>query len=131
MKLLRHANHIIQLAEDGKIAKQGKFEDLRQSLKFAEHLEPANQKGSESADEPPNSAENIPQSTQTEDESDNTRQRGDFSIYKYYVSAMGWGSLSIYASVLAFEATASAMQCMFSGALPFINIADMLIKISG
>ncbi|RDW84315.1 hypothetical protein BP6252_01905 [Coleophoma cylindrospora] len=110
LRLLRYANNIIQLTDDGRVAKQGSFEDLRQFFHWKENVGYQNQTNSTTFTAPCTIEEDVPQPTQPRESSENARQRGDLSIYKYYISAMGLGSLSIYASIIACEATATGMQ---------------------
>jgi len=122
------ADNIVIMNSDGRIAKQGTFEQLNISNQYPKGLDPTHG-GPNHVDNgglpeaPPN---NMPQpsSQNSSTSNDASRQEGDSSVYKFYGASMGWWRLSFYAFSIAFYGVSAGLQ---SESAPYI-LQHILMK---
>ena len=112
---LPKADHIIVLGKEGQILEQGTFSNLSTSGSYVQSLE-INQKkeqltgGSDSQSGLGEQSVSPPTQT-TRADSEENRQTGDWTIYKYYTASLGWLSLIVFANFIAAYSTFGALQC--------------------
>ena len=110
---LSYSDHVIAISGDGRIVEQGSFDELRNAGGYVQSL--AARIKSEGTSTPTEKQPSIHASTppakpDDEDEIEElNRQTGDFSVYKYYFSSIGWGASSMFFIYVIIFAVASKM----------------------
>ncbi|CZR62077.1 related to multidrug resistance protein [Phialocephala subalpina] len=117
---LSYADHIIALSLTGQIVEQGPFEQLKSAGGYVQSLAlKLKVEGSPSPRErnPENTAAGAKSATVLSAEAeeieisaeDLNRQTGDFAVYKYYFSSIGWASSSMFFGWVVLYGVASKM----------------------
>lgn len=120
VRRLSYADHIVALDPSGRITEQGSFSQLKvaggyvQSLSLklrAEGTPSPKERESQSATAAPKSAAVLSAETEEIEISadDLNRQTGDFRVYKYYFSSVGWSSGCIFFVCVVLYGVASKM----------------------
>jgi len=114
---LAEADHIIVLGVEGRILEQGTYKSLTcsgeyvQSIAQTQHnIDPAGSVQNEVSSAPRDPTESVPIANTQE----NTRQTGDWRIYKYYFSSLGWMNLLIFGALIASSSVLYIVQCKCS-----------------
>ncbi|QKX58862.1 uncharacterized protein TRUGW13939_05990 [Talaromyces rugulosus] len=116
--LATHSNHIVILNSNGRIAKQGTFEQLSTSGRYLDGLARYDRTTLGSTDN-----EGLPQvptsmTSHTSSEPrfasrETRRQEGDWSVYRFYGASMGWWRLAFYATSIVSSSTFAGLQTIW------------------
>ncbi|KAH8694908.1 ABC transporter [Talaromyces proteolyticus] len=111
------ADHIVILNSDGRIAKQGTFEQLSTSGRYldglARHERTLGIKDNEGLPQVPTSTTSLRSSEPRSASRDAHRQEGDWSVYRFYGASMGWWRLAFYATSIVSSSTFSGLQTIW------------------
>lgn len=110
---LPQADLILVLGEDGRVARQGRFTDLREEIDDLAHIEGMQLRQNDVAeitDELPELL-NQPAESIRAPSIDAKRPMTDLAVYKYYFSALGWLRISALLFFLITEAGMSGFRC--------------------
>ena len=98
---------------EGKILEQGSYTMLLKSGTYVQKLargqrrEKLSDTRTSQLDTPPHA---TPEQTEAPKVDDESRQNGDWKIYKYYIGSMGWLSLFTFGFLVAMQSATSILQ---------------------
>lgn len=101
---------------EGKIIEQGTYSSLSNPAQYAQNLAGAQHKLEsniekyDASDKSQTSKSKVPAVVSTLDEG---RSAGDWTVYKYYIKALGWPSLLIFAGLVSSEQGFTTLQSIF------------------
>ncbi|KAM3069136.1 hypothetical protein ACMFMG_010661 [Clarireedia jacksonii] len=114
---LAYSDYIIALDHTGRIAQQGTFKDLMQTEGYVQSLAThhRSEDNSEEPAEPDHKVSNKSPFSINENEDmlnemeDLNRQTGDFAVYKYYFTSIGWRANLLFALMVTLFGSASKL----------------------
>lgn len=118
MNLLSLADHIINLNSDGRMAKQGRFEQLSISGQYTDRIASYDKRMSDGDNQEVSDAAIIrvsqPNAETSSADNNKSRQDGDTSIYQFYGASMGWWRLAFLTTTLASYGAFAGLQCKWA-----------------
>ena len=113
---LPEANHIIILGAEGRVLEQGPFNSLTSSGEYVQNIAQIQYNNGSAG--PENNDERVPRAVPepmpVSNTPGNTRQTGDWRIYKYYFLSLGWINLFIFGALITSNSALYIVQCKFS-----------------